>query len=238
MQPIRETSQAEDLYGPLMWGGVDLLDRFVEASALVRELVPSCVGMSISLREHGVTLTLVASEEWVSLLDAVQYVDRGSCVDALHDGAVVDGHDHSSIEEEWAFFPEASRRTGVEATLSLPVLAEHDGVLGFNLYASMPAAFDGRHQALADLLGAWAGGAVPDQDLTFATRDLARQAPTILKEATDLAIVAGRLAQARGLELREAEDRLRHAAVRAAIPLTDLLDLMREVLPDLPPPRS
>lgn len=235
MRPIRESLRADDQYGPFMWGDVDLLENFLELSARVRELVPACVGMSASLREHGVTLTLVASDERIALLDGVQYVDGGPCVDALREVTVVDASNQEALQKSWELFSAASLQNGVEATLSLPVPWEGSGVFGFNLYASAASAFEGHQDELARVLGAWAGGAVTDQDLPFSTRDLARLAPTILKESTDLAVVAGLVAHARGIELSEAETRLRRASVRAAIPLTDLVDALRQVLTDLPP---
>ncbi len=232
MRPIRESTRADELYGPFMWGEVDLYDRFVAIGEQVHEIVPTCVGMSVSLREHGITLTLVASDEQISRLDAVQYVDGGPCVDALETGDVVADDERGTREDRGALFARASRRHDVSSTLSLPVPWERAGELGFNLYASASRAFDGLHEQLASLLGAWAGGAVTDADLRFDTRDLARQAPAVLQEAVDLAVVAGLLARARGLSAEDAAERLRQAATRAAVPLPYLLDLLRDVLSD------
>jgi hypothetical protein len=232
MRPIPESDRADALYGPFMWRDVDLFERLQDVSGPVRELVPPCVGLSMSLREHGVTLTLVASEERIATMDAVQYVDGGPCVDALRDGVVIDAHDRPTLRHRWGLFADVTERNGIEATLSLPVPWEGEGVLGFNLYASTTDAFDGHHEELAELLGAWADGAVVDADLAFASRRVARQAPDLLRESTDLAVVSMLLARERGFGVEEAERRLREAAVRAAIPLTELLDIMRHVLPD------
>lgn len=232
MRPIPESDQADALYGPFMWRDVDLYERLQDVSVAVRELVPDCVGLSMSLRDHGVTLTLVASEERIAVMDAVQYADGGPCIDALQDGEVIDARDRPTLRHRWGLFSDVTERNGIEATLSLPVPWEGAGVLGFNLYASSPYAFDGRHEALAELLGAWAGGAVVDADLAFKSRRIARQAPEKLKESTEVAIVSMLLARERGLEIEEAERRLREAAVRASIPLLELLVIMRRILPD------
>lgn len=231
MHPLRESSEADALYGPFMWGDVDLYEQLLGLGEQVRLIVPSCVGLSVSLRDHDVTLTLVASDDTIARLDAVQYVDGGPCVDALASRRAV-AADQRSMEELWELFAQASRNNGVESSLSLPVPWEGSSALGFNLYASTSGAFDGHHDELAAVLGAWADGAVTDRDLAFTTADLARQAPSILKQATDLALVAALLAKARGLTHDEAAQRLRGAALRAAIPLADLLGIMREVLPE------
>lgn len=235
MRPIDQSVVAEEQYGPFMWGDVDLFERFVELSARVREAVPECVGMSASLREHGVTLTVVSSDELAGALDAVQYVDGGPCVQALAVEETLDGNPQRSLEQEWLLFAEASMQNQIASTLSLPVPWEGAGVMGFNLYASTPTAFGGKHEELAELLGAWAGGARIDADLLFRTRDLAEQAPAILQEATVLAVLAGRLAHYLDMDVDEAQERLRTASNRAAVPLSTLLEILREVVPGLPP---
>lgn len=232
MQPIPESSLADEMYGPFMWGDVDLFERLVEVSTSVLEVAPECVGMSVSLREHGVTLTLVATEHRIALLDAVQYVDGGPCADAMRDDTVVSVDDRVTMCHEWSTFAEATIRNGIESTLSLPVPWEGSAAIGFNLYGATPTTFEGHHDALAEILGAWAGGAVVDADLPFRSLRLASRAPEILQETTELAVVSVMLSRARDLELDEAERRLRDAASRAAIPLRDLLEIMREVLPE------
>lgn len=230
MRPIPETTEADDEWGPFTWGGSDLLERFIAVSAQVRELVPECVGMSISLREEGITLTLVASAHEIAVLDAVQYVDSGSCVTALEDGELVAAGDASTVEERWRLHAAATAAHGVESTLSLPLLGDGDAVAGFNLYASSSTAFDGRHDELAALLGAWADGAITNADLSFRTRDLAKDAPAVLRESAGLAVAGALLARSLGLEQDAAEERLRQAALRAAVPLPALVRSMVEVL--------
>ncbi len=234
MRPINESVVAEEQYGPFMWGDVDLFERFIELSAQVGALVPECVGMSASLREHGVTLTLVSSDAQVGALDAVQYVDGGPCVQALRDERAIDGNEQRSLDQEWELFAAATRRSQIGSTLSLPVPWQGSGVMGFNLYASTTTAFLGLHEELADLLGAWAGGAQVDADLLFRTRKIAERAPAILQEATALAVLAGRLAGYRGIDVDDAQNLLRQASSRAAIPLSTLLEVLREILLDLP----
>lgn len=230
LHPIPESRAAEDDYGPLIWGDTDLLEQLERVSGLVREVVPSCIGLSLSLRAEGVTLTLVATSEQVALLDSMQYVDGGPCVTALEHQVVIDASDRRGIEREWQLFAAASAAHGVAATLSLPIIDHGAVVAGFNLYAATSTAFEGHHETLADLLGAWAAGAVTNADLSFNTRDLARRAPGILKDATDLAIASTLLADSRHLSVEAAEERLRTAALRAAVPLEVLVQSMIELL--------
>jgi hypothetical protein len=104
---------------------------------------------------------------------------------------------------------------------------------GVNLYASTGDAFDGRHEELAEVCGAWAGGAVTNADLDFDTRFAAAETPERLRaeELVDQAL--GTLLGRSDVEPGEAEQRLRDAARRAGI--TDaqmaraILDLLGDV---------
>ncbi|MGA8846904.1 MAG: hypothetical protein WB471_09855 [Nocardioides sp.] len=235
MRPIDQSVAAEEQYGPFMWGEVDLFERFLELSVRVREAVPECVGMSASLREHGVTLTVVSSDDLVGALDAVQYVDGGPCVQALTEAETFDGGQELDLDRDWLLFAETTRHHQIASTLSLPVPWEGSGMMGFNLYASTSTAFRDKHEELAELLGAWAGGARVDADLLFRSRDLAERAPTILHEATVLAVLASRLAGYLEIDADEAQERLRSAALRAGVPIPTLVEVLREVVPGLPP---
>ncbi|WP_300404734.1 hypothetical protein [Nocardioides sp.] len=230
LRPIGETAEAEDLYGPFLWGDVDLYERFLSLAEQVRDVAPDCVGMSASLREHGITLTVMAADRRISTLDAVQYVDGGPCVDALREGTSVSAEDHAELGESWPMFSEAARRYGVCSTLSLPVRNLDEPMAGFNLYGGVSGAFAGLHEQLSDVLGTWAEDCLVDADPTLAGLVRSRLAPTVMRQSTELTIVATLLAQAWSLQVGEAEQRLRDASERAVIPLSDLLDVMRHVL--------
>ena len=68
------------------------------------------------------------------------------------------------------------------------------------------------------MLGAWAGGAVSNGDLSFRTRTLAERAPQVLEENADIDAATGMLSMMEDVSVREARERLREAALRAGIP--------------------
>jgi GAF domain-containing protein len=228
MEPIPETAEAVEQYGPFLYEDGDLLEQLVVIGDQVAERVPECVGLSVSLIEHDVTFTLVATDAAVASLDAVQYVDGGPCIDAIQEHhAVAFGVDPLQ-EDEWQIFASATAARGIASTLSLPIVREGRTIGGFNLYASSQHAFDGKHEPVAGILGAWAGGAITNADLSFGTREMARRAPLLLRESTDQAIAVGLLARSRGIEAEEAEELLRDSAVRAGVSLSRLVGLMIE----------
>ena len=110
---------------------------------------------------------------------------------------------------------------------------------GVDLYAASGRAFEGHHDELAGLLGAWAGGAVVDADLGFRTREDARGAPAALRHATAVETAVGRLAVLAGIDVEQSRERLRrcaqHMEVSEPALARALTDLVRT---DPDPPRT
>lgn len=221
MELIPESLRADDWFGPFLVDDQDLLEQLTTLGHQVVALVPDCVGLSVSMIEHGVTFTTAGRGPVTKLLDAVQYVDDGPCLTAMDAGAVVawSDTDVEDPERAWHAFARATSSVGVASSLSLPVMRAGVVIGGFNLYASSDHAFDGHHETLADLLGAWAPGATTNADLDFTTLDLARRAPELLRESTDLVVASAALARLLGCGGTEATERLRRAAFQSSLPL-------------------
>ncbi|CAN5628266.1 hypothetical protein BH11ACT8_BH11ACT8_07860 [soil metagenome] len=207
MEPLLESRVAAELYGPFTYDDIDLLDRLGELAEAVRRLVPSCVALSYSLAEDGVTF-VVATERTAEGFD---------------DGAWLRAEHQRELDPRGA-------APAVATTLSLPVLDDSPVTSGFNLYAATSGAFDGRHEELGELLGVWPGGAVRDADLSFTARDAARRAPQVLRDAIRLSMAVGLVMAQRGLDETEARGRLGAAAATARAPLERVVDVVVEVL--------
>ena len=218
MEPIPETLEA-----------LDEVESYLDDATLERQLrttvsraeqvAPGLVGVSLAFREHGLTFTLVATDEEIATLDAVQYVTSGPCVDAVDLGHGIATPDGLLSEQRWQHFARASAASGVQSTLTLPVVDGDVVVSTVNLYGRAEDTFTGRHEALADVFGAWAPGAVANADLSFATRRAAEQAPTQLRDSAVVDTATGMLAAERGLSVEEARAQLNDAAHRAGIPV-------------------
>lgn len=111
----------------------------------------------------------------------------------------------------------ATAATGIESTLSLPILQDGVVVAGINLYASTPDAFEGHHDELAEATGGWAEGAVRNADMGFTTRFQAAETPGRLREENLVDQATGALMSQWGIPVDVAEERLRDAAQRAGI---------------------
>ena len=221
MQPLRATREAIDELEP-MSDGDDLLEQLLARGRRVRELAPDCVGLSLSSSANQLTFTLVASDLDIAVLDAIQYVDDGPCVEAVRSDRVVEFHragqpGDPTAEHGWRLFAEATAAFGVRSTLTLPILSRGQVTGSVNLYAASLRAFDGLHDELAEIFDAWAPGAVTNADLSFSTRRRALEAPAKLRAAAKIAAATGIIAAVRNLDEQAARTALRDAAACAGV---------------------
>ena len=227
MEPVPETRQVLDRIG--QWSDTDLLAGLEEQGARVRRIVPSCVGLSLSYNDSGLTFTLVASSEEIAALDGVQYAVGGPCVDAVLQDSVIDAGDERGFldEERWAEFARSAAASGVGSTLSMPVHQDGRIIGGVNIYASEPQAFDGKHESVAAVVGAWAPGAITNADLSFSSRAAAQRAPKLLEEEDILGQATGVIMAARGVDREAALEVIAQAATLSG---ADQVEIARAII--------
>jgi GAF domain-containing protein len=218
MRPPAEVQQAIDRLSAMLVGDQDLGKHLDAVSSVAELLVPSVVGVSVTVHVHGQPFTMTAVNDAIAALDAVQYVDGGPCVDAL-EGTEIPVDDILD-EDRWQFFRSAATQAGVRASLSLPLRDPEGDVVGaLNLYASERDAFKGEEKMLAEVFGAHVSELVTNADLTFMTREWAAELPQRV-EALEVTENAVRSLMTRlGLTAEEARSRLNDAAGRAGAPV-------------------
>lgn len=229
MEPIPETVEALGELDPYLDEGT-LLDQLQRSADLAQGLAPDLVGFSIAAHEHGITFTLVATDDEIAALDGVQYLTSGPCVDAMDHGkglATTSGDLFS--EPRWSDFAQATAAAGVRSTLTFPIL-DGDRVTGtVNLYGRSEHTFDGKHRLLASVFSAWAPGAVTNADLSFSTRHVAEQAPAQLREDALVAAATGIVAASREVPVDAAREQLESSAARAGVPVGILARVIIEL---------
>jgi GAF domain-containing protein len=231
VEPIPETLEAiDELVVTEDEQADDLAERLRRTADRAQRIVPGLVGVSIASRAHDVTFTLVATDEEVAVLDAVQYLFTGPCVDAMDEGHGISTSPEGLLSEErWHRFARASAAAGVRSTLTFPVVEDGEVVATVNLYGRADDTFAGQHEALAEVFGAWAPGAVTDADLAFTTRATAQEAPDQIRESALIDVATGILAAQRDIAVDEARAQLEDAAHRAGVPVV----VLARVLVDL-----
>jgi GAF domain-containing protein len=235
MEPIPETNEAVNELEPSGDDEDDLLEELLEKGHRVRELVPDCVGLSLASMSHRVTFTLVASDAEIAVLDAVQYLAGGPCVEAAGRPRVLEFDHEDDVrgrfpsESRWQTFAEATAAHGVQSTLTLPIMNGEAVVGTVNLYARSRRAFSGLHEEIAEIFGAWAPGAVTNADLGFTTRQRAEEAPAQLRSAARISTAAGILSATRDVDEDAARAMLRDAARRAGVDEEQLAEVIIEL---------
>lgn len=218
MEPIPETYEAVEEYGPFADEELDLIEELTRSSDLVQGIVPECIGITLSSSKDGVSFTLVATGEDVAVLDAIQYAVGGPCVESVKAERVLAYTQEDFLGESgWQLFAQATAAASIASTLTLPIVVGGVVTGSINLYATTGDAFAGRHEQVADIFGAWAPGAVTNADLTFSTRTVAEQAPVILREQVYIQVALGVLMKDHGLDVDAARARLYDAAHRAGV---------------------
>lgn len=223
VEPLPEVRLAAEQLAVLTH--VDVTEALDVLGQLVLAMIPSCVGVSLTLVVDGEPYTVTATSSEAALLDAAQYLDGGPCIDSAHSGAHVVVDDVLD-EDRWQLWGHAARGSGVRASLSLPLGVDGERPGALNLYASDPHAFSGRHELLAEVFHVPADRIVANGDLSFMTRDLARRLPERLAEKSTVDRAVGILAAVRGWEPAAARTRLDAAAARAGTTSAKVADLV------------
>jgi GAF domain-containing protein len=227
MEPIPETVEAVDNLDP-SGDEVDLLAHLRLLSERAQAIVPDLVGVSVARLDHGLTFTLVATDDEVAVLDAVQYVAGGPCVEGARDVEIKQFERDDALDEErWRLFAEATAAHTVRSTLTLPVVSAGRAVGSVNLYSASRRVFEGQHEVLAEIFGAWAAGAVANADLSFTTRIEAEAAPRHVQDRHAIDVATGIVAAQLGVDVQDALTRLGEAAEQAGV---SLLHLARDIV--------
>lgn len=212
---------------------VSLRESLKKVADEAQLIAPGLVGISITLLGRDLTFTLVATDDHVAGLDALQYLDDGPCVDAIETGrGTATGDGGLLAEGRWHLMALASAAAGVRSTLTFPVRRAGVVVGSVNLYGCTEDVFVGKHRDLADALGGWAEGAIVNADLSFRTRDVARETPARLRDDALVAQAVGVMCVRADFTPSEALGLLEEAAARAGISLVELARIVLEIRED------
>ena len=215
MEAIPEVRAAAARLAALSDETMDLVQSLEAVAGLAATLLPSVVGVSITVVVAGDPFTVTATSDDISALDATQYLAGGPCTDAAAapDAVAVDD---VLDERRWLLYAQAAAAHGVRSSLSLPLRGSGDTPFGaLNLYASEPEAFHGKQALVAELFGARVNELVANADLAFMTREFARELPQRLDEHEQVNQAVGVLMGLHGWTEAQARERLDFAAAHA-----------------------
>ena len=202
----------------------ELVRGLQQMSDQVLEVVPDCIGMSVALLRAGVAYTLVATDAQIAVLDGIQYLDGGPCVETLDPERATESHpqDDPADGRRWELFAQSSAARDVRSTLTVPVLVEDELAGSVNVYAAGPHSFDGCHQTLTEVVESWAPAAVGRAHLSLSTRIDTERSGSRLQELRVVDRALEILQARQPVDRVLAAQRLRWAAVRAGLSEAEL----------------
>ena len=228
MQPLPETAAALTALAVVTDDAdVALGDELGQAATTTQRIAPDCVGLTLTFAQGDLSFTWVANDLDAAAPDPPQSLEgRHSprSVDRPGDRAETAGDPVD--ERAWQAYAAASARSGVSSTLSIPLMSKGTVYGEVDLYGCTPSAFDGHHEELAALYGGWAGGAVTNADLSFATMARARTAPAVLAELTSSHMAVGMIMAAQDLTESAARHTLAAVAARAGVSPGAVADIL------------
>ena len=131
---------------------LEAMSRFFVGGATVREtlermseLACASVGaadmVGITMLADGRPRTAVFTDDTAPEIDTAQYESGvGPCLDAFRHHQVF-RIDEMASDHQWSPFSEIAAAHGIESSLSVPLLARHEGVGALNFYSRSPSAF-------------------------------------------------------------------------------------------------
>lgn len=149
MDPLPEVRAGLDRLSSALEEGTSLAGYLDGVAKVAEAIIPSCVGVSITIIPDGDPFTITATTPDATALDAVQNLDGGPCLEALETEELL-GVDDLLDEGGSSCFGAAAASAEVRSSLSFPI-RDIDGLIsgGMNLYASDPHAFQGRERLRA-----------------------------------------------------------------------------------------
>jgi GAF domain-containing protein len=141
-------------------GRVPLNQTLTSIAEFAVRAIPGAEGAGLTLLERDRADTMVATAEFVSAVDDIQYsLRQGPCISAAEEGVTVQAP-ALGADSRWPLFGVQVARLGVHSALSLPLITP-DGLVGaMNIYAQPEYAFSDPSVELGELFAVPAAIAV------------------------------------------------------------------------------
>lgn len=172
------------------------LDAETDLTRALRHIVQAAVTdvdgaehAGVSLIEHNVITTPVATDDLAERADQVQYSSgQGPCLQAALDGVDMIRTDDLQAESRWPRFTPHAVELGIRSIMSFQLYASGDTIGALNLYATQPRAFTDDSMRMGALLATHAAVALAatrkelNLRVALESRDIIGQAKGILME--------------------------------------------------------
>ncbi len=211
----------------LLSGHRSLEQGLVRVAEFAVRAIPGAAGAGLTLLEADRPQTVVATDEFVTAVDDIQYgLGEGPCVSAVAQGRTfISGN--LGGDPQWPHFGPRVGRLGVHSALSLPLLLPGQVLGALNVYAHGRDVFDEHAVAMGEAFSPQAAVSVHNAQLLDQAERLVAQLQQALTSRAEIDQALGVMMSRTGDTAPEAFGKLRALSQTRSVKLTEVA---REVL--------
>ena len=203
-------------------GDGTLHDTLTRVAQYAEEAVPPAAMTGITMLVEGRARTAVFTDETAPEIDTVQYeTGIGPCLDAFRHKQVFVIHD-TTKDDRWGPFNEAAAAHAIRSTLSIPLIANHEGVGALNFYAREPDSFSDDDVDVASQFGAQAAIVLANAQAYWDAHQLSQNLATAMQSRAVIEQAKGILMGVQRCSADEAFEILVRASQRENRKLRDI----------------
>jgi GAF domain-containing protein len=176
------------------------------------------------LDDHERPATAVFTDEQAPEIDQAQYdTGRGPCLDAWRTRTTVRLDDLEQVPPDYEEFAQACLEHGIRSTLSMPLVAAHEGIGALNFYSSDKGGFSASDEEVAEEFATATSAVLANAAAYWGAYDLAQQMTEAMRTRAVIEQAKGMLMATSGsLDEEGAFDLLRQASQRENVKLRDI----------------
>lgn len=196
----------------LATGRLGLENTLTQVAHFAVRAIPGADGAGLTLLEEGRSDTIVATAQFVSEIDDIQYgLGQGPCVSAAAEGRTMMSPSLGS-DQRWPDFGSRVAGLGVHSALSLPLITAGRVVGAMNIYAHRRDVFTERAAEIGELFAVPAAVAVQNAQVLSQARRLATQLQATLNNRAVIDRAVGIIMSRSGGTAEQALTKLRKSS--------------------------
>jgi len=195
-------------------GDGTMQETLTRVAHFAEQALPAAAMTGITMLVDGRARTAVFTDEAAPEIDSAQYeTGIGPCLDAFRHRRIV-RIDDTTKDDQWAPFSEAAAACGVRSTLSIPLVANHEGLGAMNLYSRTPNGFSEEDEDVAAQFGVQAAIVLANAQAYWDAHQLSQNLATAMQSRAVIEQAKGILMGAQGCSADEAFQILVRASQR------------------------
>lgn len=205
-------------------GDGTLHETLSRVAGYAEEAVPAAAMTGITMLVEGRARTAVFTDESAPEIDSAQYeTGIGPCLDSFRHRKVFRIPD-TTTDELWPPFSKAAAAHGIRSTMSIPMVANHEGVGAMNFYSKTPNGFSDDDVVVGSQFGAQAAIVLANAQAYWDAHQLSQNLTTAMQSRAVIEQAKGILMGAQRCSADEAFQILVRASQRENRKLREIAD--------------